>query len=47
MPPVIYGLGGGHTHTHFGGMKVISKNQVRWPPGLKGLIAIVLKCKAV
>ena len=26
-PLVIYGLGGGHIHTYFGGMKVISRNQ--------------------
>jgi len=26
-PLVIYGFRGGHTHTYFGGMKVISRNQ--------------------
>ena len=36
MPQAIYGLGGGHTHTYFGDMKVISKNQARSAmPGLK------------
>ena len=32
MPLVIYGLGGAHTHTYFGRMKVITRNQA---PGLK------------